>query len=77
MSGVSRGLLRRSIAGRLLFWFLVIALVPCGLLTAVTARIASDALSSSVRSTLSMIANDKALAMERYAAERLRDGAAL
>ena len=77
MSGVSRGLLRRSIAGRLLFWFLVIALVPCGLLTAVTARIASDALSSSVRSTLSMIANDKALAMERYAAERLRDCAAL
>ena len=68
---------RRSIAGRLLFWFLVIALVPCGLLTAVTARIASDALTSSVRSTLSMIADDKALAMERYAAERLRDGAAL
>ncbi len=70
-------LLRRSIAGRLLFWFLVIALVPCGLLTAVTARIASDALSSSVRSTLSMIADNKALAMERYAVERLRDGTAL
>ncbi|MGA0039949.1 MAG: methyl-accepting chemotaxis protein [Pirellulales bacterium] len=70
-------LLRRSIAGRLLFWFLVIALVPCGLLTAVTARIASDALSSSVRSTLSMIADNKALAMERYATERLRDGTAL
>ena len=43
----------------------------------VECRIASDALSASVRSTLSMIANDKALAMERYAAERLRDGAAL
>lgn len=77
MKTAENNLFRRSIAGRLLFWFLVIALVPCGLLTAVTARIASDALSSSVRSTLSMIADNKALAMERYAAERLRDGAAL
>jgi len=77
MKPVRSSLFRRSIAGRLLFWFLVIALVPCGLLTAVTARIASDALTSSVRNTLSMIADDKALAMERYAAERLRDGAAL
>ena len=33
--------MRRSIAGRLLFWFLVIALIPCAILTAITARIAS------------------------------------
>jgi len=69
--------LRRSIAGRLLFWFLVIALVPCSLLTLVTARIASDALSASVRNNLTMIADDKAAAMERFAVERLRDGTAL
>ena len=36
--------MRRSIAGRLLFWFLVIALIPCAILTAITARIASSAL---------------------------------
>jgi methyl-accepting chemotaxis protein WspA len=77
MKSARTGLLRRSIAGRLLFWFLVIALVPCGLLTAVTARIASSALSSSVQSRLTMIADNKALAMERYAIERLRDGTAL
>ena len=26
--------MQRSIAGRLLFWFLVIALIPCAILTA-------------------------------------------
>jgi methyl-accepting chemotaxis protein WspA len=77
MTQARPAMLRRSIAGRLLFWFLVIALVPCGLLTAVTARIAANALSASVRSTLTMIAEDKAEAIELYASERLRDGTAL
>ncbi len=68
---------RRSIAGRLLFWFLVIALIPCGLLTAVTARIASTALEKSVRDTLVRVAAAKAQELETYAIERVRDGVAL
>jgi len=69
--------MRRSIAGRLLFWFLVIALIPCALLTAVTARIASSALETSVRDTLVQTAAGKAGELEAYAGERVRDGAAL
>jgi methyl-accepting chemotaxis protein WspA len=70
------GLLRRSIAGRLLFWFLVIALIPCAILTAITARIASTALEKSVRDNLVQIAASKANELEAYASERVRDGAA-
>jgi methyl-accepting chemotaxis protein WspA len=69
--------LRRSIAGRLVFWFLVIALIPCAILTAITARIASAALEGSVRANLVQIAASKAGEIEAYAAERVRDGMAL
>jgi methyl-accepting chemotaxis protein WspA len=69
--------MRRSIAGRLLFWFLVIALIPCALLTAITARIASSALEKSVRDTLVQTAAGKAGELEAYAGERVRDAAAL
>jgi methyl-accepting chemotaxis protein WspA len=69
--------MRRSIAGRLIFWFLVIALIPCAILTAITARIASQALETSVRANLVQIAAAKASELEAYAAERVRDGAAL
>ncbi|MBM4023121.1 MAG: methyl-accepting chemotaxis protein [Planctomycetes bacterium] len=69
--------MRRSIAGRLLFWFLVIALVPCAVLTAITARIAASALEKSVRDRLVQTAAGKAGEVEAYAGERLRDGAAL
>ena len=52
MSDAAPAGIRRSIAGRLLFWFLVIALIPCGILTAITARIATSALERAVRDTL-------------------------
>jgi methyl-accepting chemotaxis protein WspA len=68
--------MRRSIAGRLIFWFLVIALIPCAILTAITARIASRALEDSVRANLLQISAAKAGELEAYAAERVRDGAA-
>jgi len=68
--------LRRSIAGRLLFWFLVISLIPCAILTAITARIAATALEKSVRDNLVQIAAGKANELEAYASERVRDGAA-
>ena len=69
--------LRRSIAGRLVFWFLVIALIPCAILTAITARIAATALEESVRANLVQIAAAKSSELEAYAAERVRDGTAL
>ena len=68
--------LRRSIAGRLLFWFLVIALIPCAILTAITARIAATALQKAVRDNLVQIAAGKANELEAYASERVRDCAA-
>jgi len=71
------GSMRRSIAGRLLFWFLVIALIPCAILTAITARIAASALEQSVRDKLVQTAAGKAGELEAYAGERVRDGAAL
>jgi len=69
--------MRRSIAGRLLFWFLVIALIPCAVLTAITARIAASSLERSVRDNLTRIAAAKADELENYALERVRDGMAL
>ena len=68
--------LRRSIAGRLLVWFLVIALIPCAIVTAITARIAATALEKSVRDNLVQIAAGKATELESYASERVRDCAA-
>jgi methyl-accepting chemotaxis protein WspA len=68
--------MRRSIAGRLIFWFLVIALIPCAILTAITARIAARALEDSVRANLLQISAAKAGELENYASERVRDGAA-
>jgi hypothetical protein len=75
-AGEGSGALRRSIAGRLLFWFLVIALIPCAILTAITARIAATALQKAVRDNLVQIAAGKANELEAYATERVRDGAA-
>ncbi|NDC54083.1 MAG: methyl-accepting chemotaxis protein [Planctomycetia bacterium] len=69
--------MQRSIAGRLLFWFLVIALIPCAILTAITARIATRALENSVRNNLVQIAAAKAGELEAYAIERVRDGMAI
>jgi len=75
-TGDGGGVLRRSIAGRLLFWFLVIALIPCAILTAITARIAASALQKAVRDNLVQIAAGKANELEAYASERVRDCAA-
>ena len=75
LSGVPRN--RRSLAIRLLFWFLLIALVPCGLLTAITARLATQALEETVRERLVQTASARAEQLEAYAAERVQDGTTL
>ena len=68
---------RRSIVGRLLFWFLIIALVPCAILTATTARLATRTMEDSVHAKLARIAATKAAELESDAAGRIRDVTAL
>ena len=65
--------LHRSIAGRLLIWFLLISLVPCAVITTLTVRSASHALEDSVHDKLSQIAASKAVELENYCRERLAD----
>ncbi|NBS33219.1 MAG: HAMP domain-containing protein [Planctomycetia bacterium] len=67
----------RSLAVRLLFWFLLISLVPCGLLTAITTRLATQALEETVRERLVQIASARAEQLEAYASERVQDGTTL
>ena len=77
MTNADETTMRRSIAGRLLFWFLVIALIPCAMLTTITARIAADALEKSVRTNLTLVADARVAELELYASERVRDTTAL
>jgi methyl-accepting chemotaxis protein WspA len=69
--------LKRPIARRLLLWFLLIALVPCGILTAITTRLLEDSVERSVRRSLSLVADAKATELETFASERVRDATAL
>ena len=75
--GVSVHTKQRSIAARLLFWFLAISLIPCAILTTITARIATQSLESSARNNLIQIAATKANELEAYATERVQDGTVL
>ena len=75
--GVSVHTKQRSIAARLLFWFLAISLIPCAILTTISARIATQSLESSARNNLVQIAAAKANELETYATERVQDGTVL
>ncbi len=68
---------RRSIAGRLLLWFLVISLVPCAVLTTITARSASHAREEAVRNNLIQLAAERSNELETYAVERIADATML
>ena len=68
---------KRTLARRLLFWFLLIALLPCGVLTAITGQLANKALKNTVRERLVQIASARAIQLEAYALERVQDGATL
>jgi len=68
---------RQRLARRLLFWFLLMSLLPCGLLTAITTSLANRALQSSVQDRLLQIASARSTQLESYAAERVRDGTTL
>jgi methyl-accepting chemotaxis protein WspA len=67
----------RSIVGRLTFWFLVISLIPCGVLTLVLYRISVNATQDLVRQHLLTISETKANQLETFAVDRLRDVTAL
>ena len=75
--GVSVHTKQRSIAARLLFWFLAISLIPCAILTTISARIATQSLENSARNNLVQIASAKANELEAYATERVQDGTVL
>ena len=75
--GVSVNTKQRSIAARLLFWFLAISLIPCAILTTISARIATQSLENSARNNLVQIAAAKANELETYATERVQDGTVL
>ena len=62
-----------SIATRLAVWFLVIALVPCLVLVAVTAFFSNQSLRETVRQRLVVICDAKAAQLERFIAERKSD----
>jgi len=77
VSPTNRLAIHRSIAGRLLAWFLAISLVPCVALAVITARIATQALEDSVREKLVQIAAAKSNELETYALERLADASTM
>ena len=64
---------RGSIATRLAGWFLLIALVPCVFLLAVTAYFSRRSLEETVRQRLVVICDAKAAQLEEFVAERRSD----
>jgi methyl-accepting chemotaxis protein WspA len=67
----------RSIAGRLLAWFLIISLIPCGVVTALLSLMSVRSLERSVKRDLMVISEAKATELETFAGERLHDVTAL
>src|SRR5580693_5474452 len=77
MSRLWSRIARTGIATRLLVAFLTIALVPCGLMTAVTTYLARRSLESSVRQRLLTLADAKTVQLENYIRERRGDATVL
>jgi methyl-accepting chemotaxis protein WspA len=64
---------RARISSHLLFYFLCISLIPCGLLTALTLFISARSLEKSVRQTLVSISDAKSKQLETFIRERRND----
>ena len=77
MSRLRSLIARTGIATRLLVGFLTIALVPCGILTAVTTYIARGSLEYTVRQRLLTLADAKTVQLENFIRERRGDAAVL
>lgn len=67
----------RSIASRLMVWFLVIALVPCCAVAFLLNRVSIGAIQELVEGNLRIIADTKAAELDRFALERLHDASNL
>jgi methyl-accepting chemotaxis protein WspA len=67
----------RSIASRLMLWFLVIALVPCCAVAFLLNRVSIGAIQELVEGNLRIIADTKAAELDRFALERLHDASNL
>ena len=68
-----RTLRRASIGSRLLGWFLLLALLPLGVLALLSASRSARSLEEDVRLHLAALAEQKAAHVEKYAGERQRD----
>jgi len=77
MSRLRSLIARTGIATRLLVGFLTIALVPCGILTAVTTYIARSSLEYTVRQRLLTLSDAKMVQLENFIRERRGDAAVL
>lgn len=66
----------RSITGRLTVWFLLIALIPCAVLTLLLYIITRESTRELVLKNLRSISEGKASILENYAVERLRSAVA-
>ncbi len=77
MSRLRSLIARTGIATRLLVGFLTIALVPCGILTAVTTYIARRSLEETVRQRLLTLSDAKTVQLENFIRERRGDAAVL
>ncbi len=64
---------RTSIANRLSGWFLLIVLIPCVILLALTLYFSSQSLEAATRRRLTMICDQKAAQLEEYVSERRSD----
>jgi methyl-accepting chemotaxis protein WspA len=65
--------LNKSIASRLVFWFLIISLVPLGVIIWLTYSISKKSLSESLRDHLLTIANNKVSQIAQFANQRNKD----
>ena len=68
-----RQLLGKSIASKLVFWFLAISLVPLAIILYVTYRISEKSLTEALREHLIAIANHKVSQIALFASERNKD----
>lgn len=64
---------RASIGSRLLSWFLLLAFLPIGVLTVLNTSRAARSVEEDVRVQLTALAEQKAVYIEKYAAQRQRD----
>jgi len=62
-----------GISGRLMLWFLAIALIPCGVLTGLIEYLSSAALDRSLRTGLMVVAEAKASAIDNFVRQRRGD----